>query len=98
MLNIEVRRGEAVAGSRIPIVERPTNKDVLLADAARKNAIDESPIRRESMRGAENPRRRETKSIRGVKRRPEVPADEMIDLANGVPLNSRTKIKRRNTP
>ena len=87
LLNIEVRRGDAVDGSKIPTVKRPTNKEVLLTDAARKNAADESPNKRESIRGEENPRRREIKSIRGVRRSPEVPAAEMMDLSNGVPLN-----------
>ena len=79
MLKIEVRRGDAVEGRRMPTVTRPTNRASLCTADARKKAVDDNPSRRESIRGEENPRRREMKSIRGVRRSPEVPAAAMID-------------------
>jgi hypothetical protein len=86
-LKIEVRRGETVEGNKTPMVTKVTNKESLLTVEAIKNAAEESAKSRESIRGDEKPRCREMKSINGVRRSPEVPAADTIDLSSGVPLN-----------
>jgi hypothetical protein len=84
-LKIDVRRGDADEGRRIPIVTSETNRAGSFTAAAAKNPHAEIARRRESVFGAENPRLREIKSRSGLSRRPLVPADDMIDLSMAVP-------------
>ena len=84
-MKIDVRRGDAVDGRSIPIVTRATKSVGSLMVAATKNAHDEMARRRERVLGAENPRLRETKRSKGLRRRPLVPAAATIDLSRDVP-------------
>ena len=82
---MEVSSGDALEGSMIPMASSVTKSGVFVTHTARKKAIEESPKSRESIRGAEHPRCRETKRVIGVRRSPEVPAAAITDLSKEVP-------------
>ncbi len=95
MLKIEVVRGVAVAGRRMPRVMSVTKMPRSDVPAAPKNASAENPARVERIVGDDQPRRRDIKRISGERRSPPWEAAATIDLSRLVPWNHRTRMMRR---